>query len=299
MTVVPQLAFFIFVFATIFSLVASHLLLAIQRYVDRRHAKIFIAESYPLCKQPFFLGDRVVIVSKFGIVVITVLLVFSFVAIFAGSFIHSFTFHFHGLVGFILKERSVSKFSMITVAQTIPLNLGPSHFFAAIFIPVVFYTFALIVPLLHLLCLLVLWLVPMRVALQEYLFIFSEVLNAWSAIDVFVFSLIVALLEIEPFAQFLVGDKCTLVNKILKEFFGSVLGNDTVCFRVTASLDAGCWFLFFAVLVYMLVRLSVSFICALAIDYVYEVEGKLPKSLSSGLYSCLSTIRLIRDGEKR
>ncbi len=55
----------------------------------------------------------------------------------------------------------------------------------------------------------------MRITLQRKLFTVAEMLNAWSTIDVFVISIIAALLEIKQFAAFIIGDSCNVVNEWL------------------------------------------------------------------------------------
>ena len=44
-----------------------------------------------------------------------------------------------------------------------------------------------------------------------------EVLYAWSALDVFVVSLIVSVLQIRQFAAFIIGDKCDAINPLLEQ----------------------------------------------------------------------------------
>ena len=58
------------------------------------------------------------------------------------------------------------------------------------------------------LSLLVLWVMPLTLKAQRKIFVLTEVTNAWSGLEVFVVSIIAALLEIETFAQFLVAPYC-------------------------------------------------------------------------------------------
>ncbi len=48
------------------------------------------------------------------------------------------------------------------------------------------------------------------------LFVAAEILSAWSTVDVFVVSIVAALMEIRQFAQFMLGGHCDEINKILK-----------------------------------------------------------------------------------
>jgi uncharacterized paraquat-inducible protein A len=57
--------------------------------------------------------------------------------------------------------------------------------------------------------------IPMRVHVQDKLFIVAEILNAWTTIDVFVVSILAVLLEIPTFASFIIGNKCDGINSWL------------------------------------------------------------------------------------
>jgi uncharacterized paraquat-inducible protein A len=87
--------------------------------------------------------------------------------------------------------------------------------FGTRFIQITYLLFAFVLPLCFLLMLGTLWVVPMRITLQRKLFTVAEMLNAWSTIDVFVISIIAALLEIKQFAAFIIGDSCNVVNEWL------------------------------------------------------------------------------------
>lgn len=50
---------------------------------------------------------------------------------------------------------------------------------------------------------------------QNRLLSLTSTIHAWSALEVFVISIIAALLELQQFAQFIVGNRCDLINKVL------------------------------------------------------------------------------------
>eukprot|EP01092_Planopodium_desertum_P006453 TRINITY_DN2682_c0_g1_i2.p1 TRINITY_DN2682_c0_g1~~TRINITY_DN2682_c0_g1_i2.p1 ORF type:complete len:196 (-),score=29.30 TRINITY_DN2682_c0_g1_i2:69-656(-) len=127
-------------------------------------------------------------------------------------------------------------------------------------------------PLLYLLVLLVLWVVPMKSQLRRIVFVLSEIFNAWSALEVFVVSVIAALLEIEQFAKFIIGNRCDQINVLLQDYASDLLEGDNVCFDVVATLKEGCWILFAGCLLYLLVGTLVMKIC----HKVLEEAGELP-----------------------
>jgi hypothetical protein len=145
------------------------------------------------------------------------------------------------------------------------------------FIQVTWFCFAIVLPLCHQLLLLVLWLTPLTPKLQRRVFVITEVMNAWSALDVVVVSVIVAVLELQTLTQFIIGGRCDLINSILEEYFGSVLGGDKRCFDVRATLDDGCWLLFTACLINIAVGLLVQLTCH---KVLREREGLLDQELA-------------------
>jgi len=70
---------------------------------------------------------------------------------------------------------------------------------------------------------------------------------------VFVVSIIAALLELQQFAQFIIGNRCDLINKVLVKYADDMLHHDDKCFDVVATLNTGCWVLFAACVIYVVV----------------------------------------------
>jgi len=80
--------------------------------------------------------------------------------------------------------------------------------FGVHFIQIVYFIFTMVVPLAFLLVLGVLWSFPMTIKQQKKIFVIAEIVNAWSAMEVFVLSLMASVLEIRQFAQFMIGPYC-------------------------------------------------------------------------------------------
>mmetsp|Transcript_14969 Transcript_14969/g.20920 ORF Transcript_14969/g.20920 Transcript_14969/m.20920 type:complete len:1071 (+) Transcript_14969:86-3298(+) len=273
LVVIPNAGFYLFVVATIGSLIATHVILAIHRHI--RHPpqvrEFDDGEVRPLFRQPFHLGNKIVVCTNAGAISIVALLGISIVFVIVGALVPSFVFTFGGLAGWALKDAAAASYSLISVGQTIThsahvVNAGIR------FIAATFFVFAFAVPLSHLVCLIVLWVTPLRGSWQRRTFVLAEVLNAWSALEVFVVSIIAALLEIGQFAEFIVGDHCDSINKILElPPFDKLLDGDDTCFSVSATLDNGCWLLFTAVLIYVFCRLIVMHICHEVVEHRYDI----------------------------
>ena len=60
---------------------------------------------------------------------------------------------------------------------------------------------------------------------------------------------VASLLELDQFSQFIVGDECDGVNRLLSLYFSPLIGGEPRCFVVDAQLEPGVWLLFVASLV--------------------------------------------------
>ena len=115
---------------------------------------------------------------------------------------------------------------------------GVPNDFATRWLQASLFLFGQAMPFAVLLAMLGLWLVPLTLASQRSIFVLAEVLNAWSALDVFCIAIAAALLEIQQFAAFIVGDSCDGINVILEEHMDEILEGDDKCFDVIATLTS-------------------------------------------------------------
>ena len=235
-------------------------MVAVPSSSPRHHSSSFSSsdksKKQALCNHLYEQGDRKFSCTILGKHTITALLLLTITLIAVGSSISSFAFEFKGATGFVLEllgESRKTSYSVISLGNNLPNSSDNPHSFGIRWIQATYFTFIVAVPLAHLLVLLFLWLTPLTVRVQRKVFVVIEVFNAWSAVEVFVISIIAALLEIRQFAAFMVGDKCDQINPILKQYFSDELLGDDICFDVVATLDKGCWILFSACFIYIFV----------------------------------------------
>lgn len=141
---------------------------------------------------------------------VVLLLLVSACLITVGGFVESFEFRFTGiagkLIGFAQPESLVRRYSMVTIAQSLdpgPESLSERNMFGILFLQSIYLAFALVLPLVQVMFLLALWLVPMRLRDQKIVFHVTEMVSSWSALDVFIVSIIASVVQINQFAQFL------------------------------------------------------------------------------------------------
>ena len=108
---------------------------------------------------------------------------------------------------------------------------------------------------------------------QKTIYVAAEIMYAWACLDVFIISILAAVLEISQFARFMVGDKCDIIDPIVKKLFANeplIKGHET-CFDVVTTLNEGSWYLFSAAVAHTIATLLVNFFARKALN---ERKGK-------------------------
>jgi hypothetical protein len=285
--VTPEWGFFSFLLATQLSLLLSHLTLAAYRHTARPEG--FTPDPKPSGEEgdegegeeeqewgkaadvPESLSHHV---FRFGPVrlslsrarwAVPALLLLAALFLGLGAFLKTFRFHFAGLAGYVLSDGATAAYSLVSLAMALPGSTLDPGSLPLLWIQATYLLFAFIVPLLQLSALLVLWSVPLRRAAQRRWFVAAEVLSAWSALDVFIISIVAALLQIRQFARFIVGGRCDLINAFLARHFAGQLPGDAICFDVRATVEPASAVLFTAGAVLFAATYVVMALCLCAI----------------------------------
>jgi len=265
-----QVGFFIFLAATMLSLLLSHVSVASHRHaVEPPFPDSKLAPRESLSAHEFGMGkdrDTLLSCTILGRTTIASVLLLALGLLTAGTVIDSFSFVIEGLLGTAMqwtKQDVVRDYSVIALAIDIPdASFYDQNGLGVRTLQVVFVMFTLIFPLLHLLSLVLLWLFPLPLRGQYYLFVTMEIVNAWSALDVFVVSIIVSVLELTTFAESVVGNCGGLTEFMHNNFPYS--GYQT-CFGVSTQLLSGCWMLFCAVMIYTVCTILCMNLCTKAL----------------------------------
>jgi len=235
-------------------------------------------------------------VTVYGQILLAFCIIFSILLLFVGVKIQSFAFSYGGLAGELLSNPHPI-FSMITYGNKL---LGQGMGIGGKSIWGFYMLLNFVIPVFHLLILLVLWLVPLSLSKQRDLLITVEVFQSWGTLEVFVLSLLVSVLEITQFTDFMIGNRCDTLNKILVLFLaeGKV---DPKCFTVITNMLDGFWILFACCLIYVVGAQVVERLATRAVHTRMEDSGmkedELSKKLSKNylrsnscddvVYSCL------------
>ncbi|KAH3756969.1 Paraquat-inducible protein A [Pelomyxa schiedti] len=260
----PLYGFLTLMLGTMFSLILSHILVALHRYAEspsKKQADEASSNLEALCVH--VMHTKTTFVRVLFNLMVVFGLIFTLAVLVLGLITPSFSFSFKGAAGWLLdvlqpySSPSEATYSVISIAFKVPGATAEPNSFTVRTVQAVFLLTAICLPVIHLIALLVLWLIPMSRRTQRHWYTFCEVLNAWASLDVFVVSILAALLEIEQLALFIVADYCVGVDVLLAKYMDPLLGGYDTCFDVIATLEQGCWMLFGAAVVYDIVTFIV------------------------------------------
>ena len=242
----PERGFYLFILATILSLILTHVLLHYERGASvastdtstvaialRDHASKRGPKDWgPLQRTSQRLeawsrsASSIAPKGTWRDAIVTPALVASIVLQLIGASVSTFRFTFGGLAAYALDlinpDLIESVYSLLSLGARIPAVSDPANgLIGPTAIEAVFYTFAFVTPLVQLVVLFILWFMPLRLRRQYQLFVLAEILHAWSGLEVFVVSILAALLEIQQFVEFIVAPYCG------KPAFGLPIAIDT------------------------------------------------------------------------
>lgn len=252
--VFPAYGFITLIIGTLLSLALSHIICAINRKAKRwnKEVKVSTARKAVFKTQHWALN-----------VLLVFLLVLALCAFTFGIFIKSSSFDFVGLAGWfidLLDKPTISAYSVIDLGIGIPDCAEFPNSFAVRLTQIVFFLVTIIIPYIHMFALFFLLFLPMTKKRLLSFYYTCETLYAWSCLDVFIISILAAVLEIGQFAFFLVADKCDPIEPIIKQYFSQenyVKGHEK-CFEVITRVLPGSYFLVGAAVCHTIVTIWIN-----------------------------------------
>jgi len=258
--------------ATMCSLLITHVVVYYHRKISEEvdNSDSYEKKSLQTYSRRSHTGTSVLLFSVAPLLVIAAALVVS------GTIISSFEFEFKGAFGYLLSllhEPATSSFSVLSLGMFIPSSSDAPYSVGTLFLQVLFFILICVMPLVYLSLLVLLWLWPFTFSAQRRLLHITEIAQAWASLEVFVVAVIAALLELQQFAQFILGDRCDKINLYLAKYAEPLIGSDYKCFDVVASLKTGCWVMFSACIIYVVVGVMVIKFCHKALKYRIRGEN--------------------------
>merc|ERR1711959_682117 len=227
----PKLGCYTFLTATNLSLVVCHIASAFNRKatdpVREAGAPVnSVAGQLGYSRRKCLLVASAIVCGLGGIIV--------------ASILPSFSFTFGGLTGKMFESQmgtATREFSLLSLALEFPSDSKDLFPGSLDILQVSLIIFSVAMPFLHLVTALVMWCVRTSPSAKGWLLMAAEVSYSWSAIDVFIFTLLVSLSQIERFSLFVIGHKCDALNPAMEKFSDYFHGNPR-CFDVTTALLA-------------------------------------------------------------
>ena len=272
--VTPKRSFYVFLFATVLSLVLGHVTLFLHRKSIRSKTEVDDTAT-PLWRRDVnrpsvLLRTKMAAAQAVGVFL---LLVAAIVFLAVGVNIPSIKFDFLGIAGYALgSSEKTRSYSLVKLAEALPhasidkyaggsatttSNETITIFFQHVgprFIQSTLYVFAVVAPLAQLLILCFLWIWPLTPRMQRRVQTMAEIFSAWSSLDVVLFAVVAAMLQIKQFANFVVGGGCLKFNTMLASIGGTGQTSesssnadrqqiDDDCFDLDTYFEPGCWLL--------------------------------------------------------
>jgi hypothetical protein len=247
----PQRGFFVFLLATVLSMILGHITtgyhhLHEHRYIfgeaaapdeakaDEEGAKIMWMRMRCSETKKWILGVATTII----LIGTMVTLVFGFKAV-------AIRFTLLGVAGAALgPDSSTHAMSLRSVAAEVRKASPDLHATLSRLIEWTMLIFAFTMPLIRLMTMVVLWTLPLTSKQRHACLVCKEVVDSWSALDVMLFSFVAAISQIRQFLAFMLGGNCDTLNRTLQQFVSGPLSHaHDLCFDVDSSFGDGCWLL--------------------------------------------------------
>jgi len=263
----PHYGLYSFIVATMCSLLITHVVVYYHRKVTEKSDDMIDSsekKSLLAYSRRSHTGPSVFLLCVAPLLVVAAALVS------LGISIPSFDFEFKGAFGYLLTvlgDPTTTSFSVVSLGGYIPSSSDAPHSVGTLFLQISFFMLICAIPLVYLTLLVLLWLWPLTFRAQRRLLHITEIAQAWSSMEVFVVAVIAALLELQQFAQFILGHRCDKINPYLEKYAQFLLDGDDKCFDVVASLKTGCWVMFSACLIYVCVGIVVIKYCHKALSH--------------------------------
>jgi len=300
MSVRPGWGVMSFIIATIWSLIMSHYMSFLHRRTmeSREFSDLLLKgmerpphETLATRAYAPYPRRRRFACSRSGQIVVWFVLFVTFGITLTGQLIRTFEFRFSGLADLILDEESRNTtYSLVSNGLLLPQACSKGGFLSggnwAWFVTISYFAFAMVIPLVMLIALAILWGIPMTLSNTKRTFHLCQVLQAWSALDVFIVSIIAAVLEIGGLSEAILANSfagpqetlCKSLKRIptwLLDRILETLGLSSVqpelehcaLFRVDAGLLEGTWMLLYAIAAW---GISTHFIMELADASIQE-----------------------------
>ncbi|EAY01932.1 hypothetical protein TVAG_047860 [Trichomonas vaginalis G3] len=180
-----------------------------------------------------------------------------------GTYMKAFSFKFVGLAGWALKLVNADQYreySSIDLAIQLPKAAENQNSFGIRITQAVYILVTNLMPIIHLVCLSILWFIPLKLKHIHFIERACEYMYSWACLDVFVISIVAAVMEISQLALFMVGDRCDIVDIITKEYFSQedLIKDHLTCFDVVTTFLKGSYIIIAAAIFHTIATIGIG-----------------------------------------
>jgi len=231
-----QTGFAMYLVALFTSYVVTYLILSVNRRALLMVAQKDLEDKEKASLSSIFFSKRLRIT---GPLVVFLVFMVSFILILFGINLNGVFATYTGNIPV------VAGMNLLLNRQTSFFNLPTNYIMPnPITIPVIralqalYYIIAIGLPVIHLIFLAALWVVPLSITLQGIAFAGTEILSAWSSLDVFLISFVVLIPQLPIVSQLITMgvQTCTGLNN---NFPGTIAATAAQCFTTTGRIDVG------------------------------------------------------------
>lgn len=244
--VYPAYGFVTLLIGTLFSLANSHIMLFIIERLEKRPPPVQVGPTVSLF-------SKCLTQNKLMAILILIALIVVFIFDVLGMLLKSFSFDFNGLLGWamlLLGIRNYNEYSVLDIGVDVTDCAEYPNSFGVRLTQVLYFIVTIVTPILHVLVLLITWMIPFSIKIQKSLYKLAHSIFAWSCLDVFIVSIIAAVMEISTFAASMIPpDISSNINPIVSEFFTHeylIDANDPSVFGVKTRLLSAAYLLLVA-----------------------------------------------------
>jgi len=182
------------------------------------------------------------------------------------------------------KDRKFSLFGVAALMMEQAKYLGKvEEYVGHLFLSVILVVTSLLVPVLMVVLLLVLWFIPLSIVPMRRFMLLYDILKAWQYSEVYLISIMVAVLQLSDVSGLLVNDFCASFQGALDGLvnLGLISPDDAQCLYVRASIQPGVYVLFIAsIFLFLLSKLVTKLSYAVHEDRKLRLYKKLDQSIS-------------------
>ncbi|KRX07755.1 hypothetical protein PPERSA_07505 [Pseudocohnilembus persalinus] len=257
LAVTPVFQFLLFVIGTMMSLLITHIMIHDHRKIGEDKELMETEHYKQQMKQKYYIGIR----KKSYKYIINCLIISAILIQMFGYVVKVFEFTFGGLAGWAVGKKATQAYSLWDIGSQFPEKTFEPDSFETLFLQTIYFIFTLVIPIMFLTLVLIMNTFTMRIEYLKELFTYTEIIYAWSSIEVLTLAVLAAVLQIGLVVDEVVGDNCQGLNQYIEylsnqypEIFD--LNGEYTCFQIDSELKFGAILLIFSSIVFIILGTS-------------------------------------------